>query len=141
MPSWGLPPTLKGFWAGDDAQDPDIFVLSATGVGVLQDLVWQGSAAGPVTPTGYTAKMVNLMAVNRAVSGQELQIYTDSAASSLNLAAVVAVPGGSGGFQASTEQWRVIAPPTTKFQVASAQTSLGQMDVVALVRYVKAAGM
>jgi hypothetical protein len=142
---WGVPTSLKGFFPGDDIQDPDVYALvglavgplSATGVGT--DLLWNGlGTTGPITPTNYVAKIVSLSIASKAASGQEVTLYVTNtvlASSSIYPVGVFAL-GVQGGLQVSTENFRLNAPPNTKFQAAASISA----DVVALARYIKGAG-
>ena len=138
---WGVPTSLKGFFPGDDMQDPDCYVLVLSPAGPTPaDMLWQNTGStGPVTPTNFTAKIVNFMAASAAASGQEIKVFAQNvvaATSAQTLIGVFAL-GVQGAVQVSTENFRLLAPPNTKFQVSAAISA----DVVALARYVKGAGL
>jgi hypothetical protein len=144
---WGVPTSLKGFFPGDDAQDPDIYVLVGNAVGPLTggaatDLLWQNQGStGPITPTNYVAKITALTIASGASSGQEITIYalnTVAATSALTPVGRFTLPGqqAGGSIQFNADTMRLLAPPNCKFQAAAAISA----DIVALARYVKGAG-
>jgi len=138
---WGTPPTLKGFFPGDDAQDPDIFDLVALNINpaTTTDLLWQGfGTAGPITPTNYVEKIVSLWLANKGGTGGNVTIYALNTVAATSAFVPVAeyYLAADSSFQVSTEQFRILAPPNCKFQVVTTTTA----DVVAAARYVKGAG-
>jgi len=138
---WGVPTSLKGFFPGDDAADPDTFSLVALAAnpGVATDLLWQNQGStGPITPTNYVEKVVSLWLVNKQGSAGSVTLYalnTVAATSAFTPVAEYELAATS-AFQVSTEQMRILAPPNCKFQVVATVTA----DVVATARYIKGAG-
>jgi hypothetical protein len=137
----GISPTLKGFFPGDDAQDVDIYSLSALNVNPnsATDLLWNGQGtAGPVTPVNYVAMIYSLWLVNKGASAGSVTIYslnTQASTSSFTPIGEYYLAAG-GAFQVSNERFRLVAPPNCKFQVLSSVTA----DVIANARYLKGAG-
>jgi hypothetical protein len=145
---WGVPPSLKGFFPGDDGQDADIYVLVGTAVGplaagVATDLLWQNQGStGPITPANYTAKITALTIASGASSGQEVTLYafnTVAATSALTPIGRFTLPGQQVGpsVQFQSETMRLLAPPNCKFQAAATISA----DIVALARYLRGAGL
>ena len=138
----GVPPTLKGFFPGDDSEDPDCFTLVAlaSNPGVTNDLLWQNQGStGPITPTNFTLKIFNLWLINRTAAGGTFTLYafnTVAASSAFTPVAEYYLATDS-ALQVSSERFRALAPPNCKFQFVSTVTG----DCVATARYVKGAGL
>jgi len=138
---WGVPPSLKGFFPGDDAQDPDIFALVAQNVNpnTLTDLLWNNlGTLGPITPTNYTLKITVMEIVNLGSGTGKVQLNAQNtvAATSATIPEFEVYVAATSTQTFTTELFRALAPPNCKFQVVSATTC----DVVALARYIKGAG-
>jgi len=138
---WGVPPTLKGFFPGDDGQDPDIYTLVALNINpaTTTDLLWQNKGTtGPITPTNFTAKILSLWIVGPTATGGKVTLYTLNtvAASSAFTPVAEYYLAANSSFQVSSENFRALAPPNCKFQVIASMSA----DVVATARYLKGAG-
>jgi hypothetical protein len=139
---WGVPPTLKGFFPGDDQQDPDVFNLVALAVNpnTTTDLLWQNQGStGPITPTNFTLVLKVIALVNASGSAGKFTIYalnTVAASSAFTPVAEYYLAAGSAELY-SNEHLHVVAPPNCKFQVLTTVTG----DVVATARYIKGAGL
>ncbi len=138
---WGVPPSLKGFFPGDDGQDLNAYTLVAlnTAPAVTTDLLWMNKGTtGPITPTNFTAKIVSLWLNNPTATAGKVQIFslnTVAASSAFTPVAEFTLAANT-AFQVSTDNFRVLAPPNCKFQVVSAFSG----DVIATARYLKGAG-
>ena len=138
---WGTPTSLKGFFPGDDAQDPDIFALVAQNINpnVATDLLWNNQGTvGPITPPNYTLKITVMEIVNLGSGTGKVQLNAQNtvAATSATIPEFEVYLAASSTQTFTTELFRALAPPNCKFQVVAATTC----DVVALARYIKGAG-
>ncbi len=137
---WGVPPSLKGFFPQDDAQDPDTFYLTALGVPTTPtDLLLNGiGPTGPVAPNHYTLKILTLevtMPLSSATVNVVKFFILNPTTSASSMIKEIVVPNVS-TFQESETAFKFIAPPGFKFQASAATTA----DIFCAARLVKGAG-